>query len=78
MAKIMVVIGIREAAKILRENGMQISDGDLRAGIEQRVYPFGDAVVVTSKPVFHVYLPLLMQWIHHFRRAARSATTMKR
>lgn len=63
MARVMVVIGIREAAKILRENGMQISDGDLRAGIEQRVYPFGDAVVVTSKPVFHVYLPLLMQWI---------------
>ena len=49
MAKVMVVIGIKEAAKILRENGMQISDGDLRAGIEQRVYPFGDAVIVTSK-----------------------------
>lgn len=63
MARVMVVIGIREAAKILRENGMQISDGDLRAGIEQRVYPFGDAVVVTSKPVFHIYMPLLMQWI---------------
>lgn len=63
MARVMVVIGIREAAKILRENGMQISDGDLRAGIEQRVYPFGDAVVVTSKPVFHIYMPLLRQWI---------------
>ena len=63
MAKVMVVIGIKEAAKILRENGMQISDADLRAGIEQRVYPFGDAVIVTSKPVFHVYLPLLMRWI---------------
>lgn len=63
MAKVMVVIGIKEAAAILREHGMQISDGDLRAGIEQRIYPFGDAVVVTSKPVFHIYLPLLMQWI---------------
>ena len=63
MKKLMVVISIREAAKILRENGMQISDGDLRAGIEQKVYPFGDAVTVTSKPVFHIYLPLLMRWI---------------
>ena len=63
MAKQIIVIGIKEASRILRENGMQISDGDLRAGIEQRVYPFGDAVTVTSKPVFHIYLPLLMQWI---------------
>ena len=63
MAKVMVVIGIREAAKILRENGMQISDADLRAGITQRVYPFGDAVVVTKEPVFHIYMPLLRQWI---------------
>ena len=63
MKKLMVVISIKEAAKILRENGMAISDGDLRAGIEQKVYPFGDAVTVTSKPVFHIYLPLLMRWI---------------
>ena len=67
MAKIMVVIGIKEAAAILREHGFSISEGDLRAGLEQRVYPFGDAVVVTSKPVFHIYKPLLMDWI-----AARS------
>jgi len=60
----MVVISVKDAAKILREHGMQISDGDLRAGIEQKVYPFGDAVTVTSKPVFHVYQPLLMQWIN--------------
>lgn len=64
MAKQIVVIGIKEASRILREHGMQISDGDLRAGIEQKVYPFGDAVTVTSKPVFHVYHPLLMQWIN--------------
>jgi hypothetical protein len=64
MAKQIVVIGIKEASRILREHGMQISDGDLRAGIEQKVYPFGDAVTVTSKPVFHVYQPLLMQWIN--------------
>lgn len=63
MAKIMVVIGIKEAAQILRDHGMKISDADLRAGLEQKVYPFGDAVVVTSQPVFHVYLPLLMRWI---------------
>jgi hypothetical protein len=64
MAKQIVVIGIKEASRILREHGMQISDGDLRAGIEQKVYTFGDAVTVTSKPVFHVYQPLLMQWIN--------------
>ena len=63
MKKQIIVIGIKEASRILRENGMQISDGDLRAGIEQKVYPFGDAVTVTSKPVFHIYQPLLMQWI---------------
>lgn len=64
MKKLMIVISIKEASRILREHGMQISDGDLRAGIEQKVYPFGDAVTVTSKPVFHVYQPLLMQWIN--------------
>ena len=63
MAKQIVVIGIKEASRILREHGMQISDGDLRAGLEQRIYPFGDAIVVTSRPVFHIYQPLLMQWI---------------
>lgn len=64
MKKLMIVISIKEASRILREHGMQISDGDLRAGIEQKVYPFGDAVTITSKPVFHVYQPLLMQWIN--------------
>lgn len=63
MKKHMVVIGIKEASQILRDHGMQISDGDLRAGLEQRIYPFGDAIVVTSRPVFHIYQPLLMQWI---------------
>lgn len=63
MAKIMVVIGIKEAAQILREHGMKISDADLRAGLEQKVYPFGDAVVVTSQPVFHIYKPKLLAWI---------------
>ena len=61
MAKIMVVIGIKEAAQILREHGMKISDADLRAGLEQKVYPFGD--VVTSQPVFHIYKPKLLAWI---------------
>ena len=63
MAKIMVVIGIKEAAQILRDHGMKISDADLRAGLEQKVYPFGDAVVVTSQPVFHIYKPKLLAWI---------------
>ena len=63
MKKLMVVISIKEASRILRDHGMQISDGDLRAGLEQRIYPFGDAIVVTSRPVFHIYQPLLMQWI---------------
>lgn len=63
MARLMVVISVKDAAKILREHGMEISDADLRAGIEQRIYPFGDAVTVTTKPVFHIYQPLLLQWI---------------
>ena len=63
MSKMIVVIGIKEATAILREHGMHISDADLRAGIEQRVYPFGDAVVVASRPVFHIYHPMLMKWI---------------
>ncbi len=63
MARLMVVISVKDAARILREHGMEISDADLRAGIEQRIYPFGDAVTVTTKPVFHIYQPLLMQWI---------------
>ena len=63
MARMMVVIGIKDAAKILREHGFQISDADLRAGLDQKIYPFGDAVVVTSRPVYHIYEPLLRQWI---------------
>ena len=63
MSKLMVVIGIKEAAQILRDHGMKISDADLRAGLEQKVYPFGDAVVVTSQPVFHIYKPKLLAWI---------------
>lgn len=63
MKKLMVVIGVKEATQILREHGFKISEADLRAGIEQKIYPFGDAVIVTSQPVFHIYQPLLMRWI---------------
>lgn len=63
MSKLMI-IGIKDAAQILRDHGFHISEGDLRAGIEQRIYPFGDAIVVTKKPVFHIYRPLLMNWIN--------------
>lgn len=49
MAGMMVVIGIKDAAKILRESGFQVSEADLRAGLDQKVYPFGDSVIVTSR-----------------------------
>lgn len=63
MARMMIVIGIKDAAKILRESGFQVSEADLRAGLDQKVYPFGDSVVVTSRPVYHIYEPLLRRWI---------------
>lgn len=53
-----------EAAVIrLREAGMKISRETLRAGLEQRVFPFGDCVRAEKSPVCWVYRRLLEDWI---------------
>ncbi|MBR1528629.1 MAG: hypothetical protein IJ642_04915 [Oscillospiraceae bacterium] len=44
-----VCITVREATKILKENGVKISEAMLRAGLEQKIFPFGEAVKIIKR-----------------------------
>lgn len=60
----MTVINVQEATQILRASGMRISPDNVRLGIEQGVFPFGDLVrSKTGDPSYYVYLTLLNKWI---------------
>ncbi|MBQ9617529.1 MAG: hypothetical protein IJR48_04115 [Oscillibacter sp.] len=53
-----------EAAVLrLRAAGTKISRETLRAGLEQRVFPFGDCVRAEKSPVCWIYRKLLEDWI---------------
>ena len=58
-----VCLNIREAVKILKEHGVKISEAMLRAGLEQKVFPFGEAVKIVKQTEYNVYHKLLMDWI---------------
>lgn len=51
------------AAKILNEEGFPISAEKIRFGLQQGVYPFGDAVKMASEYSYAVYSALLTRWI---------------
>lgn len=60
----MKVLRVKEAQKILAENGFAITAVRLEMGLRQRVYPFGDAVEMPGGSwVYAVYNVLLERWI---------------
>ena len=63
MIKMVVCLNIREAVKILKEHGVKISEAMLRAGLEQKAYPFGEAVTIVKHTEYNVYKKLLLDWI---------------
>lgn len=68
--KMMKVLRVKEAQKILAENGFTATVARLEMGLRQRVYPFGDAVEMKGGTwVYAVYSVLLERWI-----AERSAS----
>ena len=54
---------VEDAVKRLREVGMSTSRETVREGLAQRVFPFGDCVLMEKSPVCYVYRPLLERWI---------------
>lgn len=52
-----------QAAEVLRAEGMRISPGKIRLGVEQGVYPFGDSVRMEKGPECTIYTSLLERWI---------------
>ena len=60
----MKVLRVKEAQKILAENGFTATVARLEMGLRQRVYPFGDAVEMKGGTwVYAVYSVLLERWI---------------
>ena len=53
---------VTEAAKMMREAGIRISEDRVRAGIEQGVYAWGDCVKMRC-PEYTVYQKLFNQWM---------------
>jgi hypothetical protein len=64
MTAMMRVLKVKEAQKILAENGFNITVVRLEMGLRQRVFPFGDAVEMPSGTwAYAVYSVLLDRWI---------------
>lgn len=60
----MKVLRVKEAQRILAENGFTATVARLEMGLRQRVYPFGDAVEMKGGTwVYAVYSVLLDKWI---------------
>lgn len=57
------VITVKRACEILAEAGMSITPVKMNMGLRQRVYPFGDAVEMSSEWSYAVYEHLLRKWI---------------
>ena len=57
----------KEAVDRLRALGMNTSETAIRDGIEQRVFPFGDCVVINEGAKrgrrFYIYEKLFSDWI---------------
>lgn len=52
-----------EATERLRAEGIRISPETIRAGLQQKVFPFGDCVMVDGKPKWcYVYASMLESW----------------
>lgn len=62
MKKMIEVISVNEACKILAEYGYSITPQKLRLGLTQGVYPFGDAIQFKQWD-FDIYKHLLLKRI---------------
>lgn len=55
---------VSEAAEMIREAGIELTAEEIKLGLQQRVYPFGDCIMLdTGEPIFYIYKKLLLQWI---------------
>ena len=64
MDKMIKAIKTKEAAEILKEHGFTVTVQRLNMGLQQRAYPFGDAVEMPGGTwVYAVYTTLLYKWI---------------
>lgn len=64
--KIIVILSVSEACKILKEHGIVMGEEHIRAGLIAKVYPFGVAFKMredSSRYVYEIYKPKLMKWI---------------
>lgn len=61
--RMIVVISVIQACKILEEHGMKIQPNHLRAGIHCGAYPFGNEIQMNKSCVYEIFKPLLMKWI---------------
>lgn len=56
-------LSVEETTEILREKGgLKISPATVRKGIEQGVFPFGDAIKSGSGTKYTVYKTLFDKW----------------
>lgn len=58
------IITVHQAAEQLQDAGLQITPDTLKAGIKQRVFPFGDYIDLgDAAPWCYIYRPQLKAWI---------------
>lgn len=58
------VIKAEQAAEILKEHGYSSANAvKIKMGLEQGVFPFGQAIHMQGKTVYDIYENLLMLWI---------------
>lgn len=57
------VIKPKRACEILAENGMKIPEPTLDMGLQQGVFPFGTAILMSREYCYFIYEHLLMKWI---------------
>lgn len=54
---------VAETLTVLQSHGMNIGRARLCAGLEQKVYPFGDAIRFGTEMRYYIYPALLEKWI---------------
>ena len=58
-------MNLKELTVLLRSHGLRVSEMTLAAGIEQKIYPFGECVRTDSGGRrFTVYTKLVQEWIN--------------
>ena len=70
--KMMKILTITEACRILTEHGFSVSPAHLGLGLQQNVYSFGVAIK-SQQWIYEIYDVLLYRWIDE-RSTERSET----